>query len=114
MSVGLVEKLRAQREHRVEVLPGKFIRYRRPLEAEMAAFKGGITLELVCGQVVGWDLTEADLLPPGVGSSDPAPFSADAAREVLGDRSDWFGLIVDSLVQVLTDYWARKADVAKN
>ncbi len=111
---GLVDKLRAQREHRVEVLPGKFIRFRRPLEAEMPKFKGGITLDLVVGQLVGWDLTEADLLPPGVGSSDSAPFSEDAAREVMGDRSAWFGMVVDKLVEVLTEYWERKADIAKN
>lgn len=112
--MSFADKLRAQREHKVEILPGKFIRLRRPLEAEMSAFRGGVTLDLVCQQVIGWDFTEADLLPPGVGSSDPAPFGEDAVREVLGDRGEWFTKVVDKLVETVSDYWAQKADIAKN
>lgn len=107
-------KARKYREHQVEVLPGKFIRILRPLEGEMSKFRGGFTLELVCGQITGWDITEADILPPGVGSSDPVPFDTEAAIEVIGDRGTWYGLIVDKLVEAINAFMASKAEAAKN
>ncbi len=112
--MNLTEKLRAQREHRVELLPGKFLRFRRPLENDLPKLRDGITLELLCQYVVGWDFTEADLLPEGVGSGDPAPFSYEAAIEVLGDRSEWREKVALQLVEVVTDWLKRKAEVAKN
>lgn len=111
---GWASKARAYREHKVEVLPGKFVRFLRPLEGEMVEFRAGLSLDLVCKQLTGWDITEADVLPQGVGSSDLIPFDQEAAREVIGDRSEWYGLIVDKLVEAVTEFYERKAEAAKN
>lgn len=111
----LVERLRAAREHSVEVAPGKRVRVRRPLEWEMRRFRAGVTLELVLEYVVGWEgVTEADLLPPGVGGPSAAEFSAEAAREALGDRHDWFNAVCDALVQQMSQYVQQREAAAKN
>ncbi len=111
---GWAQKARAYREHKVEVLPGKFIRFLRPLEAETAQFRSGFSLELVCKQITGWDILEQDVLPPGVGSSDPVPFDQEAAMEVIGDRGEWFAKIVDEMVASVSAFYQQRAEVAKN
>lgn len=111
---GWAQKARAYRELKVEVLPGKFIRFLRPLEAEQTKFRGGFSLELVCKQITGWDILEQDVLPPGVGSSDVVPFDYEAAVEIIGDRGEWFGKIVDEMVTAVKAFHDARAAVAKN
>ena len=75
----LLDRLRSAREFTVELAPGKRLRMRRPLAAQMPRFRGGFSLELMAEHVVGWEgLTEADLLP-GVGEAPAGISVADLA-----------------------------------
>lgn len=110
----LVERLRAAREARVDVGPGKQLRLRRPLEAHMHKLRE-ITVERVAEHVVGWEgVTEQDLLPPGVGGSDAAEFSPELIVEVLADKPDWAQAAVAKLVEMVNAHFAAKGEAAKN
>lgn len=110
----LVDKLRAQRTHQADVLPDRWIKFLRPTAAQMPALRGGFDVALVARQCVDWNLTEADLLGPAVGSSDPAPFSADAALEVLSDRPEFAEAVTTKLVEVISAWFEKRGEIAKN
>lgn len=111
----LAAKLREQREHWVDVGGGKRVKLRRPHTVDLAKFKDGITIELITACVVGWGgFTEADLLGPAIGASDPAPFSADLWSEVVRDRVDLVPPIVDALVRIVSEHVAATGKIAGN
>ena len=110
----LLDRLRSAREFTVELAPGKRLRMRRPLAAQMPRFRGGFSLELMAEHVVGWEgLTEADLLP-GAGRDSPAALPADAAAEVLMDRPDWAAPASHELVESIKAWLAKQDAAAKN
>jgi hypothetical protein len=111
----LVAKLQAQREARVEVAPGKYLVIRRPLAAHMHRLRHGVTPDLLCESVVGWDgFKEADLLPAGVGGDMAAEFSPEAVREAVLDRQDWIEAASGKLVEMVERYFADREATAKN
>lgn len=111
----LLDKMRAQRESTVEVEPGKTLTIRRPLAAQMNTLRNGVTPELIAGHVTGWgNVTEADLLGSAVGSSDPAPFTAELVAEVLADKPEWLSKAADKLVEVVNGWFEQRGTVAKN
>lgn len=117
MSKALIEQLRAQRTGRVEVEPGKFLLVRRPLEVtEMwRFFIGENTQELFIKHVVGWDgVTQADLLGPAVGASDPAVFSRELADETLADKAEWVTQAGAWLANAIKAHIEKRAAEAKN
>lgn len=116
MSDKLIEQLRAQRTGKVEVLPGKGLLVRRPLEAtEMPRFRYGITPALVIEFVVGcYGLTEADVLPKGVGADTPLATSPELLAEVLADRPEWVQKACDWLVTAIEKHIAAKGAAEKN
>lgn len=110
----LVDRLRAAREQRVEVEAGRFLRLRRPLEAHMHRLRE-VTVERVAEHVVGWEgVLDQDLLPPGVGGSDPAEFSPEAVLEVLGDKPEWAQRAMAKLVDMVNAHFAGREAAAKN
>lgn len=111
----LLEKLRAQRESSAEVEPGKSFTVRRPLAAHMHKLRAGVTPELVCEHVTGWaGITEADLLGAAVGASDPAPFAAELASEVLCDHPEWLEEVTRKLVAMVNGWFEQREAIAKN
>lgn len=112
----LLTQLRAQRSGKVEVLPGKYLLVRRPLEAtDMPRFRGRIDVDLVLEHVTGWEnITEADLLGASVGAGSPAEFTPELAAEVLGDRSEWVRLACDWLVDAIKAHLAKREAAEKN
>ena len=92
----LLEQLRSARTFSVEVLPGqpnKRLRFLRPTAAQMPRLRGGITQELLAEHALPWEgITEADVLPGGIGGDSPAAFDAELLRELLEDRRDHGGL----------------------
>jgi hypothetical protein len=113
--VDLVQQLRSQRESWAEVAPGKRIKIRRPQEAQMFRFRGGISAALAVEFVVGWEgITEADLLGASLASQTPAVFSPELVSEVLLDRMDWVEAVSVELRRAIEAHIEAKAAAAKN
>jgi hypothetical protein len=107
----LTARMLALREQWVDLAPGKRVKLRRPAEAEMAKFRGGMSVEHVASACVGWDgFTEADLLGASQGAQDAVQFDAGLWLEVLRDRLDWVGLVADAIIACVTAHLeAREA-----
>lgn len=111
----LIAKVLAKREFWVDLEPGKRVKVRRPAEAEMPSFRGGMTPDRVARCCVGWDgFTEADLLGADVGASDPAAFSPELWETVALDNLDWLGKVSERLVASITDHLAQRKDASGN
>lgn len=111
----LLRKLLEQRDRIVEVAPGKTITVRRPPETQFPAFIGGVTTEQVVQACVGWSgFTEADVLGPSVGSSDPLGFYAPVCAELVRDNVDWVRQLAEKLVAAVTQHLDAREAAAKN
>ena len=111
----LIQRLREQRESWVEVSAGKRVKIRRPAEAHMVRLQHGITADILREHVVGWEgITEADLLGAAVGSSDPAPFSADLFVEIAQDRTEWLRRVEEEIVSAVMRHLEAREAAAKN
>ena len=111
----LIARVLAQRESWVEVEPGKRVRVRRPAEAEMPEFRAGMSIDLLCRHVVGWEgFAEADLLGPALGASDPTPFDAELFAVVARDHLNWFEPIAAELSARISAHWQAREATAKN
>jgi hypothetical protein len=107
--------LRAQREGRVEVEPGKFVRFLRPAETEFVRVIGGVTADHVCEYVCGWDgFSEADLLGASVGANEPATFSADAWAEYARDRVEVVSKVAQAIADAITLHLQQRSAAGKN
>ena len=105
----LIGKLRAQRESWHDLGDGKRVRIRRPVESEFGTLLRGILLEHVQKYVVDWEgITEADLLGPAVGASDPVPFSPEVWAEVISDKAEWVGSIAGRIAEVVSEYLDKR------
>lgn len=114
----LLAQLRNGRRRTVEVEPGKTLIYLRPTEEQILQFAARkvSALDLARSGLQGWQgVTEADLLGPEIGSSDPAPFSPEIGAEVLADRAaTWQHELVQHLVQQVEAFLAQRAEQRKN
>jgi len=104
----LQARLRA-RERNVEVGGHTYV-IRRPKPAEMMVEHSG--LELVRTFVVGWDLTNADLIPGG--TPDPEPFEAALFADWVDDHPELWGPLVEAILADWRAYVAAREDAAKN
>lgn len=112
---GLLERIHAGREFSVELAPGKKLRMRRPLQAQMPRFRGGLSLQILAEYAVGWEgVLEADVLPAGVGGDAKAEFSQDIAFEVLGDKADWYEAAAKGMADAIKSFLEQQATTAKN
>lgn len=115
MSDVLVKKILAQRESSFEILPGKFLKLRRPGEVQMVALRGGISRERLQTMVVGWEgFTEADLLGPTVGASDKVPFSADVFGTWIEDRATEYAKVCHEVMRLIDEHLKAKEQAGKN
>lgn len=111
----LIKQILAKREGWVVLDAGLRVKIRRPAEAEMARFDGGLTFDVVSRCVVDWDgFTEADLLGPAIGASDAVPFDAELWAVVAQDHMDWFKPISTALLDAIRTHLGTRADVEKN
>ena len=114
-SSALVAKLLAQREAWVELESGKRVRIRRPAEAQLHKYRGGLTAELLAGLAVGWEgFTEADILGPALGASDPLPFAPDLWATLLEDRVDWLQRVAEGMSTAVQQHVAARGLAEKN
>jgi len=122
-TAALLAKLRAAREHWVEVAPGKRLKFLRPTEAEQLAFvrvQGNgrqlvVELEQVQRFAVDWaGFTEADLLGQAVGVSDAVPFDSAVFAEVIADHLEWLQPAAEGLLQLIVGHRGDQATAEKN
>ena len=85
MSKALVEKLKKAREFGVTV-GGNTFTVRRPTDADVINIPGANVLDYVHRFVVGWDLTEWQVIPGG--GPELVPFDADLWAAWVDDRPD--------------------------
>lgn len=112
----LIRRLLEQRESRVELQPGVFVTVRRPDEAGLPAWlKDSRQADTYLQCVVGWSgMTEAVLLGPAVGGSEPIEFDAQLWLTAARDRGEWIQAISAHLAQQVEAHMSTRALVAKN
>ena len=106
----LAEKMRAQREHWVQVGARRYlVRVPTRLEAALA----GNPVEAALRAVVGWEgVRQCDLLP---GEPDaPAAFDAEAFREFVADDLGAIKALMDAVTDLTAQRVARIGEAEKN
>lgn len=110
----LIARLRAAREFKVEVEPGKFLKVRRPTEAHMGRYRL-VDAAAAASCVVGWhDITEADVLGPTVGAADKIDFDDDLVLELLLDRGTWAEKVAKAVADAIRRHIDAKGLAEKN
>ena len=120
----IIKKIRQARSVWVELGNGKKIQIIRPTEYQVfqkffAEDSSGnkhfsVTFEDTKEFIISWDgFTEADLLGPEIGSSDPVQYQPEFFEEYLFDNPQWMPLIVCALVDEISNTHKKKADHAK-
>lgn len=117
----VLKQLREQRRHWVEVLPGgdgrpaREVCFRRPLEAELHRFTGGVSVDHVCEYVEGWrGFTEADLLGSAIGASDAVDFDAELWSAWVRDNVAVVRKVAEAIAEQIALHLKRTEDAAKN
>lgn len=111
MSRALIDKLLRARERAVPVGRWNFT-IRRPTDADALGMQDRTPLEFVTRFVVGWDLTELDVIPGG--GPERVPFDPELWRAWVADRPEvWEPLAIAILDDYKRHVDAREAD-AKN
>jgi hypothetical protein len=88
---------------------------RRPDEGGMVRLRNAPTLEIAREVVVDWKgWTEADLLPEGVGGGDAQPFSRAVWAVYISDNLAHAAAIEARVIELMTEYFARKETAGKN
>lgn len=111
----LIARRLAARETLVEVA-GKRYTLRRPTAYDLSRIYAGIdsgkTYDLLCRFVVGWNLSELDLVPGG--NAVPAPFDADVWADYLADTRELWGPLGDALTALIEQRAAALELASKN
>lgn len=103
----LIQKMRRQRELKIEVAEGKTITLLRPPEIEVGSLSRGVTLDHVRRYAVGWSgFTEADLLTAG--GSEPVEFHVEIAAELLADHSAWLLKLQNGVIDAVNAHFEAK------
>lgn len=110
-SQNLIAKIRAARETRVPV-DGRVYTVRRPTDAEAMDLAGVGGLELVRRFVVGWDMTELDLIPGG--GPEPVEFDPLLWDVWIQDRPELWGPLTDAILKAYQEHARAREDAAKN
>lgn len=111
MSKALIDKIRRARESGVSA-DGRTYTVRRPTDAEALEMQGKAPLEFVRRFVVGWNVTEADLVPGG--GSEVVPFSADLWCEFVEDRPQIWEPLATAILEGYTAHVKQREVDEKN
>jgi len=98
------------REKIVEVGGHQFT-IRRPRAAEMA-LRDWTRIDLVRNFVVGWSLTNAELMPGG--TPEPEPFDPALWVDFVDDRQDLWQPLAAAILAEVEAFKARQGDAEKN
>lgn len=111
--MGLAEKIRKSRESTVDI-DGKAWAIRRPTDEEAAQISanGDGLLAIVKRFVIGWPLTELDLVPGGTGAS--VPFDSEVFAEWVADQPDLWTPLGTAILDAYTRHADKRGDAVKN
>jgi hypothetical protein len=113
MSKALIAQILAQRESKFEVVPGRWLKIRRPAEVEAASLR--VTVEGLQSVVVGWEaFTEADLLGSTVGSDSAVVFSFEVFSLWAADHQAEFIATWNEVTRLVREHSKAKGDTEKN
>ncbi|TVO75140.1 hypothetical protein [Sedimenticola selenatireducens] len=110
----LIEKMRRAREKVVETGGHRFT-IRRPTHLqiiEARAASGGTTVRSALGYVVGWNLTEIDLVPGG--APDPVPFDETLFIEWVEDKPVIWGDLIQEIQNAYADHVKKMEEAEGN
>ena len=117
----LAERMRERRAFWVELEPAadgkppKRVQLLRPPETELAAVLAGFKVEHVVAAAVAWEgFTEEDLLGAGVGSTDAAPFSPEAWRELVLDSAKFASQAMGELTAAVVAHLEKVSQASGN
>lgn len=108
----LIEKIRRARERDVEAGGHKFT-VRRPTDEEAILMRGAPPLDFVKRFVVGWELTEMDILPGG-GSAQKVPFDRELWAEWVADQPDLWEPLGIAALEMYNEHAKAREDDEKN
>lgn len=112
----LIQRLLEARESWVDLGDGLRVKVRRPAEAELHAYlkaRSDVDTHLRC--VVGWEgFSQATLLGPEVGSSDPIAFDADLWLHAARDRAEWLNAVAAGVAEAMEAHITARKAAAKN
>ena len=111
----LIARMDEQRSFWVDLGGGKRVKVRRPLEADFPKLRSGVMVEHVAECVCDWEgFSEATLLGPAVGASDPLPFDARLWDRAVRDNAADVAAVASAIVDAVTTHLRAQEDVAKN
>lgn len=115
-ALALIQRLLESRESWVELGPGLRVKVRRPAEGELHAYlreRATVDAHLRC--VVGWEgFSQATLLGPDVGSSDPLDFDPELWLLAARDRVEWIKAVAEGVAAAIEAHAKQREAVAKN
>ena len=123
MSRAILAALKRRRELTVKLDGGAEIIFVRPPESDMGSMlrvegeqrQWVVGLDHVRKYVIGWrGVTEAFILGPEIGSSDPAEFSPELWAEFCSDDVALVSKVADAILKSVVDHVNAKADVQGN
>lgn len=111
--MSLADKIRKARESNIEIA-GRAWTIRRPTDEEAAAISanGDGLLAIVKRFVIGWPLTELDLVPGGTGAS--VPFDAEAFGEWVADQPELWDKLGTAIIDAYQAHAAKREQAVKN
>jgi hypothetical protein len=117
----LIDRMLANRDSWCELAPAtdgkaaKRVKLRRPAQCEILRMQGGVNQDHVLSAAVGWEgFTEADLLGPEIGSSDPVAFDADVWKAYAADNVEHLSKAAEHLMNSISEHIAKVAQARKN
>lgn len=111
MSKALLEKMRKAREKRVDAA-GHTFTILRPTDADAVAMAGRPPLEFVERFVVGWDMTELDLVPGGM--AEPVAFDSGLWVAWVRDHPDVWDALGMAILDAYESHVKAREAAAKN
>lgn len=111
MSKALLEKLLRSRESGV-VVDGHTFTIRRPTDEDALTLQGSGPLDFVKRFVVGWDLTELDIIPGG--GPERVPFSTELWSAYVSDHPELWEPLATPIVEAYRTHAVGREEAEKN
>lgn len=111
MSKALIEKILRARESLVTSGDRKFT-IRRPTDAEAAGMAETSNVDMIGRHVVGWDLTEMDVIPGGSGAA--VPFDPELWVVWIADHPEHWAPLVTAIKEAYIKHASTRTEAEKN
>lgn len=109
--MSLIDKIRKARETGIEAGGYKFT-IRRPTDEEAIHFGKSGLLDIVKKFVIGWEMTELDIIPGGDGS--PVKFDAELFSEWVADQPEVWEPLGTAILDAYKTHSEKRVSAEKN